>query len=79
MDVGPFLRVVINEYAGILAAKMRASPELVDVASTYEGGRPELQIRLDRNRAADLGVTARDVAAASQTLIGGRDAGPVAA
>ncbi len=65
----------INEYANIIAEEMRATPELVDVASTYEGGRPELQIRLDRNRAADLGVTARDVAAASRTLIGGSDAG----
>ncbi|VWX62370.1 efflux RND transporter permease subunit [Sphingorhabdus sp. 109] len=65
----------INEYANIIAEEMRATPELVDVASTYEGGRPELQIRLDRNRAADLGVTARDVAAATRTLIGGSDAG----
>lgn len=65
----------INEYALTIAEEMRSTPELVDVASTYEGGRPELQIKLDRNRAADLGVTARDVAAASQTLIGGSDAG----
>lgn len=43
--------------------------------STYEGGRPELQILLDRDRAADLGISARSLAAASRTLVGGSDAG----
>ena len=65
----------INEYANVIEEEMRATGELVDIASTYEGGRPELQIQLDRNRAADLGVTARGLAAATRTLIGGSDAG----
>lgn len=65
----------INDYAILVADQMRASPEFVDVQTSYEGGRPELQIRLDRNRAADLGVSARSLATASQTLIGGTEAG----
>jgi len=65
----------INNYAILVADQMRASPEFVDVQTSFEGGRPELQIRLDRNRAADLGVSARSLAAASQTLIGGTEAG----
>lgn len=65
----------INDYAISVAEAMRASPEFVDVQTTFEGGRPELQIRLDRDRAADLGISARALATASQTLIGGADAG----
>ena len=65
----------INNYAILVADQMRTSPEFVDVQTSYEGGRPELQIQLDRNRAADLGVSARSLATASQTLIGGTEAG----
>lgn len=65
----------INNYAILVADQMRRSPEFVDVQTSYEGGRPELQIRLDRNRSADLGVSARSLATASQTLIGGTEAG----
>jgi HAE1 family hydrophobic/amphiphilic exporter-1 len=65
----------INDYAQLLEGKIAARSEFVDVRSTYEGGRPELQILLDRDRAADLGISARSLAAASRTLVGGSDAG----
>ncbi|WP_255416952.1 efflux RND transporter permease subunit [Erythrobacter sp. HKB08] len=65
----------INEYARWLEGELAARSEFVDVRSSYEGGRPELQIVLDRDRAADLGISARSLAAASRTLVGGSDAG----
>ena len=65
----------INGYAQWLEGELSARSDFVDVRSTYEGGRPELQIALDRDRAADLGISARDLAAASRTLVGGSDAG----
>lgn len=65
----------INDYAQSLAGKLAARPGFVDVRSNYEGGRPELQISLDRDRAADLGISARSLAAASRTLVGGSEAG----
>lgn len=65
----------INRYAQWLESELSARSDFVDVRSTYEGGRPELQIALDRDRAADLGISARDLAAASRTLVGGSDAG----
>lgn len=65
----------INDYALTIAQQIERRADFVDVRSTFEGGRPELQIRLDRDRAADLGISARDLAAASRTLIGGSEAG----
>lgn len=65
----------INDYAQLLAGKLATQSNFVDVRSTYEGGRPELQIVVDRDRSADLGISARSLAAASRTLIGGSDAG----
>ncbi len=65
----------INEYAQLIEGELAARSDFVDVRSTYEGGRPELQIVLDRERAADIGISARSLAAASLTLVGGSDAG----
>ncbi|PKP99333.1 MAG: AcrB/AcrD/AcrF family protein [Alphaproteobacteria bacterium HGW-Alphaproteobacteria-15] len=65
----------INLYAQWLQGELAARPDFVDVRSSYEGGRPELQIALDRDRAADLGISARSLAAASRTLVGGSEAG----
>ena len=65
----------INLYSQWLQGELAARPDFVDVRSSYEGGRPELQIALDRDRAADLGISARSLAAASRTLVGGSEAG----
>jgi HAE1 family hydrophobic/amphiphilic exporter-1 len=62
-------------YAARLAAAMKSRPEFADVRSSYEGGRPELQLRIDRTRAADLGVSARDLANTTRILLGGVEAG----
>ena len=48
---------------------------LVDVNSSYDVGKPQVDVVPDRNKAADLGVTVRDIGGAVQTLIGGRRAG----
>jgi len=65
----------INAYVEPLMAAMRRSGAFVDVRSTYEFGRPELQIVVDRLRAGDLGVAARELATTSRIMIGGVDAG----
>jgi HAE1 family hydrophobic/amphiphilic exporter-1 len=62
-------------YAARLVAAMNSRPEFADVRSSYEGGRPELQLRVDRTRAADLGVSARDLANTTRILLGGVEAG----
>lgn len=69
----------IKEYAQWLEGELAVRSTFVNVQTTFEGGRPEIQLRLDRDRAADLGISARSLAAASQTLIGGSEAGTFAA
>lgn len=65
----------INAYVEPLMSAMRQSGAFVDVRSTYEVGRPELQIVVDRLRAGDLGVSARQLATTSRIMVGGLDAG----
>jgi HAE1 family hydrophobic/amphiphilic exporter-1 len=65
----------INGYVEPLMAAMRERDVFVDVRSTYEVGRPELQIVVDRTRAGDLGVSARALAETSRIMVGGVDVG----
>jgi HAE1 family hydrophobic/amphiphilic exporter-1 len=62
-------------YAARLVGLMRGDSHYADVRSSYEGGRPELQVRVDRQKATDLGVSPRGLAATTQALIGGIKAG----
>ncbi|MGE0383473.1 MAG: efflux RND transporter permease subunit [Gammaproteobacteria bacterium] len=65
----------ISTYAQAITREMAHAPELTDVRSSYEAGRPELAIRLRRERAADVGVSARALADTTRVLIGGVEAG----
>jgi multidrug efflux pump len=56
-----------------LVARASAIPGLVNVDTDLRVSRPELVVTLDRDRAEDLGVPARDIATTLQTLLGGRD------
>jgi multidrug efflux pump len=57
----------------IFANRARAIPGLVNVDTDLRVTRPELVVTLDRDRAEDLGVPARDIALTLQTMLGGRD------
>jgi len=57
----------------LLQARARTIPGLVNVDTDLRVTKPELVITLDRDRAEDLGVPARDIATTLQTLLGGRD------
>ena len=48
-------------------------PGIVDVNSTYDSGKPEVNVLIDRDRAADLGVSIEDLGQAIRTLIGGEE------
>ncbi|HEY0242618.1 MAG TPA: efflux RND transporter permease subunit [Gemmatimonadaceae bacterium] len=56
-----------------LTAVARTIPGLVNVDTDLRVTKPELVVNLDRDRAEDLGVPARDIATTLQTLLGGRD------
>ena len=55
------------------AAELRKLPEVVDVNVNVNLNNPELQIKIDRQRAADLGVRVADVATAVRLMISGTD------
>lgn len=65
----------VRAYSNQIISRMRKDPYFDDVQSTFESGRPEVQILVDRMRSADLGISARSIATTTRTLIGGIDAG----
>ncbi|MFH0800089.1 MAG: efflux RND transporter permease subunit [Pseudomonadota bacterium] len=67
---GPSLEK-LKEYADRITSQMRAKTGFVDVDTSLVFGKPELRVNLDRQRAADLGVTAYDVARTLQLLVSG--------
>lgn len=52
-------------------AKMKANPGFVDVDSTYRAGKPLLSVRLDRERAAAVGLPAALVGGTLRAFLGG--------
>ena len=67
---GPDLRV-LQEAASKVMAEARTLPGVVDVDTSLNVGKPELAVRLDRAKAADLGVQISDAAEALRLLVGG--------
>lgn len=70
--IGPDLEQ-LRQYADTVTAKMDQSGMFRDVKSSYELGKPELQVKIDRNRAADLGISIRDIASSVGITMGGAD------
>ncbi len=72
MILGPdfFRAAEIGEQAAAEVAKV---PGLVDVSAEVNLNSPELQVKIDRQRASDLGVRAVDVANAVRLMIAGTD------
>ncbi len=63
----------LAELSKQVAAKMREFPGLVDVNPTLNLNQPELQVKVDRQRAADLGVRMTDVASTVRLMYSGQD------
>jgi len=55
------------------AAEIRKTPDLVDVSAEVNLNTPELQVKIDRQRASDLGVRAADIANAVRLMVAGTD------
>jgi HAE1 family hydrophobic/amphiphilic exporter-1 len=65
----------LDEYAQTLIRRLSALPGFVDVDTTQAQRRPEVQVLVDRKKAADLGVRVAEVASALRTLVGGERVG----
>ncbi len=59
-------------YSDALLAKMKQIPGVTDADSTLRTGKPELNLDIDRARAADLGVSVMDIEQALNTLVAGQ-------
>jgi hydrophobic/amphiphilic exporter-1 (mainly G- bacteria), HAE1 family len=67
---GPSL-AELERASNSLADTARAIPGLVDVDTSLRVGKPEMAVKLDRPKAADLGVQIADAAEALRLLVGG--------
>ena len=63
----------LNRYSETLRMQMLESPGLLDVDTTLRLTKPELRVSIDRDRAADLGVDASDIANSLRLMVGGDD------
>ena len=61
----------LDEYAAAMVRQMRAKPEFTDVDTNAAARSPELQVRMLRQRAADVGVSPQAVSSTLGMLIGG--------
>ena len=63
----------LAEISKDVASRMRQYPELVDVNPSLNLNTPELQVKLDRQRAADIGVRMTDVSDSVRLFYSGED------
>ncbi len=68
--IGPDLQK-LKEYADVVVKYMKKKKGFVDVDTSLVFGKPELRVNIDRQRAADLGVTAQDISRTLQLMVSG--------
>jgi HAE1 family hydrophobic/amphiphilic exporter-1 len=69
---GPEL-VQLSNYADDLMEQSTKLGGIVDADTTLKLNKPELRVRIDRERAADLGVDTADIATSLRLMVGGED------
>jgi HAE1 family hydrophobic/amphiphilic exporter-1 len=67
---GPDLEV-LDKHATVLMDRLKQTPGVVDLESSYEAGKPEVRVRINRDRASELGVNVASIATAIRTLVAG--------
>ncbi|MCF8041378.1 MAG: efflux RND transporter permease subunit [Desulfarculaceae bacterium] len=61
----------IDKYSQELMERLEKTPGYVGITRNLEIGKPEVRVKIDRARAADAGVSVREVANAVAALLGG--------
>ncbi len=56
----------------IMDRVQRENPQILNLESDYQERKPQLTVRIDRNKAADLGVTLQNVGRTLETMLGSR-------
>jgi HAE1 family hydrophobic/amphiphilic exporter-1 len=67
---GPDLQQ-LDRYAGRIKQRLAQVPGVTDLDSSYEPGRPEVRLHINRDKAADLNVNVASIAGALRTMVGG--------
>jgi len=65
----------LSEYADRLVETLRNDPGLADVDTTQSARKPELQVRVDREKAAQFGLRLDEIAGALRMVVGGQIVG----
>jgi multidrug efflux pump len=60
------------QWRDLLMARMGENPGLTNVVSNYEERKPQLNVAVDRDRAADLGISLQTVSRTLETVLGSR-------
>jgi len=60
------------QWRDLLMARLGDNPGLTNVQSNYEERKPQLSVAVDRNRAADLGISLQTVSRTLETVLGSR-------
>jgi HAE1 family hydrophobic/amphiphilic exporter-1 len=63
----------LYDYSQQLLEKAKATPSLVDARTDYSNASPEVQVSVDRSRAADLGVRMATVGSTLRLMVAGDD------
>ncbi|MCB2193531.1 MAG: efflux RND transporter permease subunit [Deltaproteobacteria bacterium] len=61
----------IDQYSRELMESLEKTPGYVGITRNLEIGKPEVRVKIDRARAADAGVSVREIATAVAALLGG--------
>ena len=62
----------LTQAADRIAAELRQRPGFVDVDTSARGGKPELRVVVDRQRAGDLGIPSASIAQAVRFMVAGQ-------
>lgn len=65
----------LDALANRVAAELEGVPGITDVDTSREAGLPQQEIRVDRDKVADLGLSVRDVTKILETAVAGTKAG----
>jgi multidrug efflux pump len=63
----------LAELSDAMERRLRATEGFTDVRSDLDLNKPEFELRIDRAKAADLGISAQQIAETLQILLGGQD------
>jgi len=61
----------LRKYTELIMDEMRKTPGFVDLDTTFEGGKPEIRVKVDRNRAASMGVMTYQIGSTVRSLVAG--------